>query len=619
MNWPADSLWRRRPVAIGLLMVWLGLTAGMVEVVWRLYQKFGKGMIIHAPLDIVWMAPLIDLLWLVVPALVVLLGCVVFARRFGFGVVVAILTGFAALPVVLLVPTLHKLVAVLLAAALGLQFGRLAASKPGVVTRLVSFTLPVIAAFTLVVSVWAIREAGREERRALEARSAPPSGKPNVLLLVWDTVRDQSVSVSGYERPTTPFLETMARDGVRFERAISTAPWTLPSHGSIFTGQWPFVFYRGTGRSIQTPTPTLAQLLGGAGYATAGFTANLVYTTREQGLAAGFQHYEDFPRTLATAAGTARIGYVLLNQQWFRHVINYYDVVPRKRASEINASFFRWNDARQDGRPFFVFLNYFDAHHPYIAPEPFRSAFVRPTSETYEVQAATRDVHPTRPGEIAWMHDHYDGLIASMDDATRQLVEGLASRGLLDNTIVIVTSDHGEQFGEHGRTHHMNSLYREALQVPLLVRYPATVPRGRVVGDPVSLRDLPRTVLALSGNTTTAPVPGQSLARFWGQGAAGPDSLVMAELSVMRGRQLGLHAVLSNWLHYIRNAGNRDSLELYNVHDDPLQSTSLHLQPEQMADVAHFRRLSDSLDALYQQSRAGASTPTEDEDDGDEH
>ena len=152
----------------------------------------------------------------------------------------------------------------------------------------------------------------------------------------------------------------------------------------MFTGQWPFMFFRGIRKPVEMPTPTLAEELSRAGYRTGGFTANLAYTTRAHGIHKGFAHYEDFSRTMGTALAKSRISLVILDLQWVRHIIGYYDLMGRKRAAVINTSFLRWLD-RNGSRPFFAFLNYFDAHAPYIPPSPFRERFAIAPRGTYEI------------------------------------------------------------------------------------------------------------------------------------------------------------------------------------------------------------------------------------------
>jgi len=595
----------------GILVValWCALAAGVLEGTWRLFQKFGLRKVIRMPLDIVWMAPLVDALWLLVPTILLLIARRLAPQRFSVAMVAGLLGGLASLPVVLLIVSMHKGVAVLLAVGVGIQVARWTAEHGAGFARLVRTTLPVLGFIVVACAAVVVGIPWMVERSATGDRPPATMGKPNVLLLVWDTVRDDALSVSGYQRPTTPFLETVAREGARFEWAISTAPWTLPSHGSMFTGEWPYVFFRGTRIPLDFRSPTLAEVFSRVGYRTAGFTGNLAYTLREYGLDRGFQHYEDFSRNLGTALAWSRISWVALDQPLVRRAIGYADRLDRKRAGAINGSFFRWLDRNRSG-PFFVFLNYFDAHDPYVPPSPFRERFALAPDDSDPKGDGGDRIPSVSRGEDN-LRGAYDALIASLDDATRHLFDGLAQRGLLDSTIVIIVSDHGEMFGEHGLYRHMNGLYLELLQVPLLIRYPASVPQGEVVETPVSLRDIPRTALSLAGLAPDSSIPGHSLTRFWkSEGPSGPDSLIWSELANNYGERLGPHAVVSNGLYYIRRG--RDSVELYELLGDSDQSTNLSGDPASRSDLARFRQLSDSLARLYHE------IPTDDEDDEEE-
>src|SRR5262245_36059873 len=242
-----------------VVALWCALAAGVLEGGWRLFQKFGLGKIIHMPLDIVWMAPLVDALWLLIPAVLLLIARRVAPEKLTLATVAGVLGGFAFLPILLLIPSMHKVVTILLALAVGIQVARWTARHEAGSGRLVRITLPLLALIVAVGTALVIVIPRMTERSAM--RHLPPAakGKPNVLLLVWVTVRTDALSVSGYSRPTTPFLETVAREGTRFEWALSTAPWTLPSHGSMFSGDWPYEFFRGTGAPIDWQRPTLAE------------------------------------------------------------------------------------------------------------------------------------------------------------------------------------------------------------------------------------------------------------------------------------------------------------------------------------------------------------------------
>ena len=216
------------------------------------------------------------------------------------------------------------------------------------------------------------------------SRPLPPDHSPNILFIVLDTVRADRLSLYGYERPTTPNLERLSKRGIRFDNARATAPWTLASHASMFTGHWP----HDVGAKWMTPLrgnlPMLAEYIGAHGYATAGFVANLVYCSRDSGLARGFTHYEDYVLERLAPLRTS----ILVEQltTTFAQAINFFDVLPlhplkelvirwfamnqRKDAASISRAFLDWQAHRREpDRPFFAFLNFMDAHQPYKLPE----------------------------------------------------------------------------------------------------------------------------------------------------------------------------------------------------------------------------------------------------------
>ena len=185
----------------------------------------------------------------------------------------------------------------------------------------------------------------------------------------------------------------------------------------------------------------------------------------------------------------------------------------------INRRFLEWLDRRgEPARPFFVFLNYHDAHTPYKPPDGAETRFARlPESRDeiriiYELWSKT-DKSTLQPHYIALAGDCYDNCLAYLDDRLGELFDDLQRRGVLDRTLVVITSDHGEGLGEHDLFEHGFSLYSTEIRVPLLILAPAGVPAGGVVRDTVSLRDLPATIVDLIGLGTGAPFPGRSLAR----------------------------------------------------------------------------------------------------------
>jgi len=198
-----------------------------------------------------------------------------------------------------------------------------------------------------------------------------------------------------------------------------------------------------------------------------------------------------------------------------RKVLVGGDMIGRKNAAAISRSFLDWLD-RDHPRPFFAFLNYYDAHVPYLPPEPYRSRFLRP-GDRLEANLIREpgDDRQWSEAEIRGLMSGYDGALAYLDAELDRLFAGLERRDLLRNTLIVITSDHGEEFNEHGLILHGNSLYRASLQVPLLLLWPGHLPAGKVVAAPVTTRDLPATILDLAGLRPARALPGTSLTRLW--------------------------------------------------------------------------------------------------------
>jgi arylsulfatase A-like enzyme len=300
----------------------------------------------------------------------------------------------------------------------------------------------------------------------------PSAGLPhrNVLLVSLDTLRARSLSAYGCERATTPSLDTlMAAQGALFENASTPAPHTLPSHMSLFSGLYPHTHgVRNYMRKLHAKYRTLTEVLRAAGYATAAFTEN-GFLIAQAGFRRGFAVYhENKSPNLHRPLG--QIG----------------DTFGRGRA------WLRW----QGNRPFFLFLHTYEVHFPYVPPADYRSYFGR---------AGSLPPGPERDRLL------YEQEIRYTDDHVRALLEELDDLGLADSTLVIVTSDHGEEFMEHGRRRHGFQLYEESTRVPLLMRWPGIIPAGLRVTTPVSLVDLAPTILDLLGISELDGADGRSL------------------------------------------------------------------------------------------------------------
>ncbi len=331
-------------------------------------------------------------------------------------------------------------------------------------------------------------------RRAADAR-------PDIVLVVVDTLRADHLGAYGYSRPTSPNIDAFARRSALFESAWAGAPWTLPSVMSIMTGRYPSSHrVENDGLRLAPEVPTLAETLAGAGYATAAFVSH-IYVDRPFGFERGFAAFEDF--------GMSRPGYRL-------------EAGLEPTADRVTDAALGWLSARE-ARPSFLFVHYFDPHWPYAPPAAYRDLFRNdyrgPLDATYDSISKFQD--PARPlpeDYRRFLLDRYDGEIRFVDDQVGRLLEGLRRSGRAERTWVILTADHGEEFKEHGSMGHGRQLYEEVVRVPLIVGRPAEVGGGAAAGrrvvEPVSGVDLFPTIDALAGTAPPAGLQGRGFAAF---------------------------------------------------------------------------------------------------------
>jgi arylsulfatase A-like enzyme len=350
--------------------------------------------------------------------------------------------------------------------------------------------------------------------------SAPPAFPPprgevtggtrrNLVLVVLDTVRRDHLSLYGYGRSTTPHLDHFAQEATTFAAAYATSPYTLASHASLFTGELPG---KHGARQIpwdielQPPTAprdyplaahkeTLAERLRSRGYRTMAVVANVVYLRPWTGLDQGFEYYDCRPGP--------KYGYpptiLPLSVRFLPELYNDIRLRELRSARDITGEALRVISTSRKGRPFFLFVNYMDAHWPYRSPARLRRRFVPDEAWlrwSRVASWATPDdhVHEAEAGQRDAVVAHYDAAIAFMDEQLGELLGALEDAGLRGNTVVVVTSDHGEAFGEHGLVMHDNSLYEEELRIPLVIR-PAGRSRKRTVDESVNLADVHALIL----------------------------------------------------------------------------------------------------------------------------
>jgi arylsulfatase A-like enzyme len=597
---------------LAALSVWFGLGTGLLELGLLSARNHVAGWSAFSSLQMSrhfpWMIPLANLLLFLGWGLA--LGLIGRIWKGMSGRTKLYLLSFpACLAPLLVFPGLYAIAYLTLAAALAKWVCRGIFAVPAQFRRLVAASLPLLALAALLLAGWKGSEIALGEQWAIAALPESEPGRMNVLLLVMDTVRADRLSLYGYPRDTSPNLKRIARQGIRFDQARSTAPWTLPSHASMFTGLWPHETGVSESQPLDQTHPTLAEFLAGRGYLTAGFVANTYFCNSWFGLGRGFAHYEDFHdedvaisvtealRTSALGRSAVRLARMPLGGER-----------PRKTAASINDDFLEWLDEQTPKRPFFVFLNYFDAHAPYRVPEGWDRHFGR-QAETSE-ETAILDEWESRPKQdvpernTTLARDAYDDCLGYLDAQIGKLFDALASRDLLRNTLVIITSDHGEELGEHGLFGHGRSLYGQEVHVPLLIMQPGG-PAGWVVTDPVSMRDLPATIVGLLGLAQGAPFPGGSLAGSWSTGsrqhgiASSPAfSEVALRDKVSKNPKRApawrgpMQSLAQGGQAFIRNADGR--AELYDIVRDPAEEHDLAAS----ADPAALMQFQGAIESL---------------------
>lgn len=312
--------------------------------------------------------------------------------------------------------------------------------------------------------------------------------KVNLVLISVDTLRPDHLGCYGYGRETSPSIDRLAREGALFRNVVSQSPWTLPSHATMFTSAYSRVHgVTLENRALAPRFTTLAEYLRNRGYSTAAFTGG-GYMHRRFGLCQGFDVYTD---TYTDARGTYK---PFLDVHW----------------SAFRKSVLEWLAAHGD-EPFFLFIHSYDVHKPYDPP----ASYVIPYYPACRGEVITFLGHDTlivqekdmparripvaslSPSERDHVISHYDGEIREVDEEVRILLGELERLGILDETLVVLTSDHGEQFLEHGGLGHRNTLFEEEIRVPLVMRLPSMIRPGIEVGEGAGIIDLMPTILDL--------------------------------------------------------------------------------------------------------------------------
>jgi len=408
--------------------------------------------------------------------------------------------------------------------------------------------------------------------------------RPNVVLIIMDTTRADRFGCYGNDLGLTPGIDRLAASGVRFENAFAHAPWTLPSTASLLTSRLPSS--HGAGGRVRDFTPladhvaTLAEQFKSAGYKTAAII-NVFFLTERFGLTRGFDHVDYFDDT---------------TNEHMRPAVDTTDAA------------IRWLSAN-DADPVFAMVHYFDPHLVYSPPEEFRERFADPRDQqsTETLFGKRRDMVELRSGKIQSadlpiqrLEKLYNGEIAYADQQVTRLIDWLKSSGMYNDTIVVITSDHGEEFAEHGGYEHGHTLYDELLHVPLIIAG-TDVPSGVTATDVVGLMDVAPTLLRLANIDVPGGFHGQELTPAL-EGAPLPDRAVFSEGNMWSDSWYALRQGEKKLI--TSPAGEKSRAMLFDLAADPGEKTDIATR-----DPATARRLLADMDLILK--AASSRSPTQ--------
>jgi arylsulfatase A-like enzyme len=436
---------------------------------------------------------------------------------------------------------------------------------------------------------------------AIQSRQPAGNGAPNIVLITMDTVRADHLPLYGYGRNTAPNLSEFAAHATAYRYAVAASNMTLSSHASMFTGLYASAhgahfdppLYE-LGRPLASGIPTLSAMLAEHGYVTAGVVANFAYLGPYYGLDRGFQIY-DVRQPMSVRGRDSGVRLFLRNGirqalglfGWFGE----FDRVTR-RADEIDdAAFGLLRKIAPGKRPFFLFVNYMDAHWPYLPPPPFDSRFpgkLKNFSDASYRRLATDLMGLKRqitPPEREHLTSQYDGAIAYLDSQIDRLLGRLKELGLYDGALIIVTSDHGENFGDRNLLQHGMALYHDEVNIPLIVKYPGQK-QGQTTNDLVSQIDIPPTILETARIPRPSAFAGQSLRqaieadRYLFSEAFPPEDTPPGSLAPQSRRTQ--RAAYHRFQKLIQSSPS-GGLELYDLRTDPEERSDAYREKSQLA------------------------------------
>lgn len=439
--------------------------------------------------------------------------------------------------------------------------------------------------------------------------------KPNVILIILDTARAQSFSCYGYNRETTPNIDRISQEGTLFENTISPSPWTLPAHASIFTGMFPSRHgCHEKHKFLNGNLPTLPEILKNIGYRTIGISNNS-WISRNFGLDRGFDLFIklwqiiQYETDLSDASAKGKDKYkramgLVMKGNPFVNIVNgvygkyfwrRYDYGARRINKTVKKLLH--DELARSENPFFIFINYLEPHLFYRAPEPFFGMFLAENISKKEALSINQDawgymgeIVPMTETDFEVLRALYDAELFYLDYRIGEVYECLKEMALLDNTLLIITSDHGENIGEHNLMDHQYSLYDTLLKVPFIMRFPGIFEGGKRIGNIVQTTDIVPTImelLSLKDQRLLGEVQGESLLKDKNKRFA-MSEYIAPQPSI---EEISKRYPAGNFSKYNESLTSMRSLEwklivssngkdeLYNIVEDPNETrNSIHVQ-----------------------------------------
>jgi arylsulfatase A-like enzyme len=423
-------------------------------------------------------------------------------------------------------------------------------------------------------------------------------GEPrlNLLMIGVDTLRHDHLGCYGYDRNTSPYIDELAAEGVLFENVVAPSPWTLPSFATVFTSLHPTQHGADASRSaLRENVATLASILQANGYAT-GAVVNAPYLKGHHGVNRGFDFYYMTPPEGRVADGTTR------------------DAL-------------EWIDANRD-RPFFMFAHYFDPHIPYGPPAPYDTIFdpgyAGRIKGPYNPKGLPRfrdgnfdEMESLSDADWSKIRSLYDGEIAFTDEAVGDLLRGLRERGLIDNTLIVFLSDHGEEFFEHHGFEHGHSLYEELIRVPMIFSLPKALPTGERIANQVRLLDVQPTILEVLRITPWTEPEGVSLlplmtgrgARVPAEASLLPPEIAFSEATLYGDERKSLSAYPWKLIYNVK----KDEIAFFNLAEDPGETVDIGGrggESRSLLEQALYRTMLDISDTWFLEIAGGDQAHT---------